>query len=554
MQIARNLLSFAAVVAIAPLTSAAVPSGINYQGRLTNAAGVPQAGNRTMNLKIYDAPTAGTLLYAESIGSIPVDANGVYGFQFGASGTSNTLVTETLAITDGTALTYQKTLSNTPAIIGTTSVTDGTYSWNEITGNPGSPAAATATIISGFVIGAAVTSGGSGYTSAPSVTIMGSGSGATATATVSSGAVSGITINSTGSGYTAGTTITIAPPPAPFIISTSAGTVTATYASAPAAGQTITTTYRYTASGISGALAAGAEQWLELAVDGIIQTPRQKVLTVPFAIRAAVADSVSTTDPTVAANIQDLNALIQRVNMTGIELPGHLSDSTSGNNIIGIKSSFVNTASKASWDNMTSRYLSKVNLMLPGGSGSGGAFEWALLVSNSIDAQITRVTGNLSGMSSYYNSAEIRIIYSDGTNSSLTQGAGDFDFRNIDPEKNVRKIEFYSGTSSSQTAGINVTKLQIYPVPNQDRYVDINLSNSSKIASHVSLVTNSFDQSKISYSVISGQWISEKLSVSLKHQIPQGTRITGLRIFLKYVPGNSDFSGADLQSYSLRIW
>jgi hypothetical protein len=554
MQIARNLLSFAAVVAIAPLTSAAVPSGINYQGRLTNAAGVPQAGNRTMNLKIYDAPTAGTLLYAESIGSIPVDANGVYGFQFGASGTSNTLVTETLAITDGTALTYQKTLSNTPAIIGTTSVTDGTYSWNEITGNPGSPAAATATIISGFVIGAAVTSGGSGYTSAPSVTIMGSGSGATATATVSSGAVSGITINSTGSGYTAGTTITIAPPPAPFIISTSAGTVTATYASAPAAGQTITTTYRYTASGISGALAAGAEQWLELAVDGIIQTPRQKVLTVPFAIRAAVADSVSTTDPTVAANIQDLNALIQRVNMTGIELPGHLSDSTSGNNIIGIKSSFVNTASKASWDNMTSRYLSKVNLMLPGGSGSGGAFEWALLVSNSIDAQITRVTGNLSGMSSYYNSAEIRIIYSDGTNSSLTQGAGDFDFRNIDPEKNVRKIEFYSGTSSSQKAGINVTKLQIYPVPNQDRYVDINLSNSSKIASHVSLVTNSFDQSKISYSVISGQWISEKLSVSLKHQIPQGTRITGLRIFLKYVPGNSDFSGADLQSYSLRIW
>jgi hypothetical protein len=245
MNTIRNLLSFATVVTIAPLASAAVPSGINYQGRLTNAAGIPQAGNRTMNLKIYDAPTAGTQLYSESIGSIPVDANGVYGFQFGASGTSNILVTETLAITDGTALTYQKTLSNTPAIIGTTSVTDGTYNWNEITGNPGSPAAATATIISGFVIGAAVTSGGSGYTSAPSVTIIGSGSGATATATVSSGAVSGITINSTGSGYTAGTTITIAPPPAPFIISTSAGTVTATYASAPAAGQTITTTYHY---------------------------------------------------------------------------------------------------------------------------------------------------------------------------------------------------------------------------------------------------------------------------------------------------------------------
>ena len=55
----------------------------------------------------------------------------------------------------------------------------------------------------GYVASIAVTAGGSGYTSAPTVSFSGGGgSGATATATVSGGAVTGITITSPGSGYT----------------------------------------------------------------------------------------------------------------------------------------------------------------------------------------------------------------------------------------------------------------------------------------------------------------------------------------------------------------
>lgn len=292
MKTIRNLLTLTAVLALAQPAPAAVPSGINYQGRLTDALGVVQTGTKSMSLKIYDATTAGTLLYVETIGNVTVDANGVYGYQFGAAGTSNILVTETLATTDGSTLTYQKTLSNTPVLPGTVSVTDGTYGWNESTGNPGSPATATATIISGFVVGAVITNGGSGYTSPPAVTISGNGTGAAATATVSSGAVSGINITNAGSGYTTGATITIAPPPAPFVINYSGGTITASYASAPAGGQTITATYRYSATGISGALTAGAEHWLELTVDGVAQMPRQKVLAVPFAYRAEIALSV----------------------------------------------------------------------------------------------------------------------------------------------------------------------------------------------------------------------------------------------------------------------
>ena len=66
------------------------------------------------------------------------------------------------------------------------------------------PATATATVDS-TVSGLTVTAGGSGYTAAPTVTIVdgngGTGSGATATATVVNNVVTGITITNPGSGY-----------------------------------------------------------------------------------------------------------------------------------------------------------------------------------------------------------------------------------------------------------------------------------------------------------------------------------------------------------------
>ncbi|MEI7913097.1 MAG: hypothetical protein WCK77_26050 [Verrucomicrobiota bacterium] len=304
MKTLHHLLPLALLAAAAQLATAAVPSTINYQGRLTNASGVPQSGSKAMSLKIYDAATSGTLLYAETLGSVAVDTNGVYGFQFGAAGSSSTLVTETLATTDGISLTYTKALSNTPGVAGTASVTDGTHSWNELTGNPGSPAAATTTVMYGFVVGASVTTGGSGYASAPTVTITGNGSGAAATATVSGGAVTAIIITSAGSGYTTGATITIAAPPAPFTVNYTGGSITATYASAPAAGQSISATYRYSAGGIAGALGASSEQWLELTVDGTAQSPRQKVLAVPFAVNALRAE---TSTGLLLKQITDLN-------------------------------------------------------------------------------------------------------------------------------------------------------------------------------------------------------------------------------------------------------
>lgn len=66
----------------------------------------------------------------------------------------------------------------------------------------------------GFITVINVVSGGSGYTTAPAVTISGGGgSGATAHATISGGAVTAITVDNPGSGYTSTPTVTVAPPP-----------------------------------------------------------------------------------------------------------------------------------------------------------------------------------------------------------------------------------------------------------------------------------------------------------------------------------------------------
>jgi parallel beta-helix repeat protein len=57
-------------------------------------------------------------------------------------------------------------------------------------------------VVSGGVIrGVVITAGGSGYTTAPSITFGGTGTGATATATISGGAVTGVAVTAGGTGF-----------------------------------------------------------------------------------------------------------------------------------------------------------------------------------------------------------------------------------------------------------------------------------------------------------------------------------------------------------------
>ena len=65
------------------------------------------------------------------------------------------------------------------------------------------------------------------------------------------------------------------------------------YNGAPAASRTITATYRYGTSGITGALSSGAEHWMAVSVDGTVQGSRQRVLAVPFALRAEASKQLA---------------------------------------------------------------------------------------------------------------------------------------------------------------------------------------------------------------------------------------------------------------------
>ena len=94
------------------------------------------------------------------------------------------------------------------------------YQWYK---QPNTAATADPIIASGFVLGASITSGGSGYVSVPNVSIVGGGGfGATATAAISNGAVTAINIVDPGFGYSSLPGIFIEPPIIPMSDQTNA--------------------------------------------------------------------------------------------------------------------------------------------------------------------------------------------------------------------------------------------------------------------------------------------------------------------------------------------
>jgi hypothetical protein len=54
----------------------------------------------------------------------------------------------------------------------------------------------------------------------------------------------------------------------------------------PAVGVSFTATYRYNEAGIVGALGTAAEHWMEVTIGGEKQEPRQRLVAVPFALKA----------------------------------------------------------------------------------------------------------------------------------------------------------------------------------------------------------------------------------------------------------------------------
>lgn len=83
-EVARVLvLTLIALCLVPPAARAEVSQYSLYQGRLTDDSGVPQTGLVDLELRLYDAAAAGTLLYSEQHLNVALDPEGVFGVLLG---------------------------------------------------------------------------------------------------------------------------------------------------------------------------------------------------------------------------------------------------------------------------------------------------------------------------------------------------------------------------------------------------------------------------------------------------------------------------------------
>ena len=133
-------------LALAIAATAQVPTFLNYQGYLQDASGNPATGSVNIAIALYTNASGGTAVYNENIGTVALD-KGIYSFSWGSGGTSVVEITEILAIANGTGTIYNSTTTYKPIINPSVTVSDGTYSWNDVTGST-SPTSFLATVSS----------------------------------------------------------------------------------------------------------------------------------------------------------------------------------------------------------------------------------------------------------------------------------------------------------------------------------------------------------------------------------------------------------------------
>ena len=202
---------------------AAQTTGFTYQGRLNTGASAAN-GMYDLRFSVYDAGTGGTAVGGPlTNASTPVNA-GVFqvNLDFGAGAfpgadrwlevavRTNSAATAFVTLAPRTHLAaapYAITAANLAGVPGTNLA--------QLTvPNTAQQATGAPVITSGFITSANVTFGGSGYTTAPQVTVADlTGSGAMVNATVNNGMVTALNVVLAGANYSAQARLVIAPPP-----------------------------------------------------------------------------------------------------------------------------------------------------------------------------------------------------------------------------------------------------------------------------------------------------------------------------------------------------
>jgi hypothetical protein len=142
------------------------------------------------------------------------NTNTVVYYQGGTTGWGNNLAgVRTVAVNPTVASEYVPAGSNATLTVTNTGGLPSTYQWYFTNPALQTPAVAVPEVYNGFVYGALVYSGGSGYTTVPNVYfIYGSGQGAGGIATITNGSVVAITMTNANTGYTNPPTVVIDPP------------------------------------------------------------------------------------------------------------------------------------------------------------------------------------------------------------------------------------------------------------------------------------------------------------------------------------------------------
>ena len=188
----------------ATYTFATIPAAIQFNANVINHSITP------LLFKV----NGGTYTIAAAAQSVAVARAGLQTASLVfPSFTPDSTATYVLGFTDRAMTVTSSSLATTASYTGTIGgdFSSGTGSWLYSPGTTFTAGAGTATIAGGSVSGISVAAGGSGYTSAPTVTLSAPPANTTATATssYSSGKVTTITVKTGGTGYTSAPTITL---------------------------------------------------------------------------------------------------------------------------------------------------------------------------------------------------------------------------------------------------------------------------------------------------------------------------------------------------------
>jgi hypothetical protein len=103
------------------------------------------------------------------------------------------------------------------------------------------------------------------------------------------------------------------------------------YSGAPASGKTISVTYRSPSAGLDSVFASENSSWIEIALAGVAQSPRQKLLSVPYALKASrIEESGYQETTTVDLPIQRFVTSNSRYGIgIGVKLPIYVNNNPS---------------------------------------------------------------------------------------------------------------------------------------------------------------------------------------------------------------------------------